>query len=97
MSDPHNEFKGKNVLIELTDTSALAKQYGLPIEKYVDILGECRQKLFDIRSRRPRPHLDDKVLSFACHKSVLICLEMLFDMFFLLLVMHTLTVQVLAR
>ncbi|CAK7348254.1 unnamed protein product [Dovyalis caffra] len=62
MSDPHNEFKGKNVLIELTDTPALAKKYGMPLEKYLDILGECRQKLFDVRSRRPRPHLDDKVI-----------------------------------
>ncbi|XP_011012643.1 PREDICTED: spermatogenesis-associated protein 20 isoform X2 [Populus euphratica] len=62
MSDPHDEFKGKNVLIELTDTSALAKKYGLPLEKYLDILGECRQKLFDARSRGPRPHLDDKVI-----------------------------------
>lgn len=63
MSDPQDEFKGKNVLIELTDTSAQAKKYGLPLEKYLDILGECRQKLFDARSRGPRPHLDDKV----CH------------------------------
>ncbi|KAF2298547.1 hypothetical protein GH714_024063 [Hevea brasiliensis] len=30
MSDPHNEFKGKNVLIELNDTSALASKLGLP-------------------------------------------------------------------
>lgn len=62
MSDPQDEFKGKNVLIELTDTSAPAKKYGLPLEKYLDILGECRQKLFDARSRGPRPHLDDKVI-----------------------------------
>ncbi|KAJ6729492.1 SPERMATOGENESIS-ASSOCIATED PROTEIN 20 [Salix viminalis] len=62
MSDPHDEFKGENVLIELTDTSALARKYGLPLEKYLDILGECRQKLFDVRSIRPRPHLDDKVI-----------------------------------
>ncbi|KAJ6338449.1 hypothetical protein OIU76_008009 [Salix suchowensis] len=62
MSDPHDEFKGENVLIELTDTSALARKYGLPLEKYLDILGECRRKLFDVRSIRPRPHLDDKVI-----------------------------------
>ncbi|XP_012082694.1 spermatogenesis-associated protein 20 isoform X2 [Jatropha curcas] len=62
MSDPHNEFKGKTVLIELNDVSALASKHGLPIEKYLDILGECKQKLFQVRSRRPRPHLDDKVI-----------------------------------
>lgn len=63
MSDPHDEFKGKNVLIERNSTSAMASKYGVPIEKYLDILGTCRQKLFDVRSKRPRPHLDDKVLS----------------------------------
>ncbi|XP_031259272.1 spermatogenesis-associated protein 20 isoform X2 [Pistacia vera] len=62
MSDPHNEFKGKNVLIELNETSALASKHGLSIEKYLDILGKCRRKLFDVRSSRPRPHLDDKVI-----------------------------------
>lgn len=62
MSDPHNEFKGKNVLIELTDSVALGKKYDLPQEKYLDILGECKEKLFHVRSKRPRPHLDDKVI-----------------------------------
>ncbi|KAH7578402.1 hypothetical protein JRO89_XS01G0377200 [Xanthoceras sorbifolium] len=62
MSDPQNEFKGKNVLIELNESSALASKLGLPMEKYLDILGDCKQKLFDVRSRRPRPHLDDKVI-----------------------------------
>lgn len=63
MSDPHNEFKGKNVLIERKNPSEMASKLGMPIEKYQDILGECRQKLFKVRSRRPRPHLDDKVFS----------------------------------
>eukprot|EP00257_Ricinus_communis_P017262 XP_015575663.2 spermatogenesis-associated protein 20 [Ricinus communis] len=62
MSDPHKEFKGKNVLIELNDPSALASKHGLPIEKYQDILGESKRMLFDVRARRPRPHLDDKVI-----------------------------------
>ncbi|CAL1390440.1 unnamed protein product [Linum trigynum] len=61
-SDPHNEFKGKNVLIELNDILALASKYDMPVEKYLEILGECRRKLFEVRSRRPRPHLDDKVI-----------------------------------
>lgn len=62
MSDPHNEFKGKNVLIERNGTSAMASKYGVPVEKYLEILGMCLQKLFDIRTKRPRPHLDDKVI-----------------------------------
>ncbi|KAK6937428.1 protein of unknown function DUF255 [Dillenia turbinata] len=62
MSDPHNEFKGKNVLIERGSPSELAPELSMPIEQYHGILGECRQKLHNIRSRRPRPHLDDKVI-----------------------------------
>ncbi|KAJ8749621.1 hypothetical protein K2173_026270 [Erythroxylum novogranatense] len=62
MSDPHNEFKGKNVLIELNDTAELASKYQLSVEEYLEILGKCKQKLFDLRSKRPRPHLDDKVI-----------------------------------
>lgn len=61
MSDPHNEFKGKNVLIERKDPSELASKYGMSVEKYHEILGECRHRLFEVRSKRPRPHLDDKV------------------------------------
>lgn len=61
MSDPHNEFKGKNVLIERNCASAMASKLGMPVEKYLDILGTCRRKLFDVRLNRPRPHLDDKI------------------------------------
>nr|XP_029152662.1 uncharacterized protein LOC114924120 isoform X1 [Arachis hypogaea]XP_029152663.1 uncharacterized protein LOC114924120 isoform X1 [Arachis hypogaea] len=64
MSDPHDEFKGKNVLIERKkskDPSEITSKYSMSIETYKDILGECRRKLFEVRSRRARPHLDDKV------------------------------------
>lgn len=61
MSDPHGEFKGKNVLIERNATSAMASKHGLPVERYLDSLGSNRRKLFEVRTRRPRPHLDDKV------------------------------------
>nr|XP_043622701.1 spermatogenesis-associated protein 20 isoform X1 [Erigeron canadensis] len=62
MSDPHNEFKGKNVLIEKNSTNAMASKLGMPVENYQEILGASRKKLFDARSKRPRPHLDDKVI-----------------------------------
>ncbi|XP_062088038.1 uncharacterized protein LOC133794686 isoform X2 [Humulus lupulus] len=62
MSDPHKEFEGKNVLIERKSTGELASKFGLPVEEYLDILGECRKKLFKERLRRPKPHLDDKVI-----------------------------------
>ncbi|KAM7502151.1 hypothetical protein LguiB_001055 [Lonicera macranthoides] len=62
VSDPHNEFKDKNVLIERESPSSMAAKLGMPVEKYLDILGTCRQKLFVVRSKRPKPHLDDKVI-----------------------------------
>lgn len=63
MSDPHNEFKDKNVLIERKSPSEMAPKFAMPVEKYLHILGQSRKKLFEVRSSRPRPHLDDKVLS----------------------------------
>lgn len=62
MSDPHNEFKSKNVLIERESHSEMSSKISMPAEKYLDILGRSRRKLFEIRCSRPRPHLDDKVL-----------------------------------
>ncbi|KAL8548568.1 hypothetical protein ACS0TY_007748 [Phlomoides rotata] len=62
MSDPHNEFKGKNVLIERNSTSAMASKFDMPLDKYMKILEICKKKLFDVQSKRPRPHLDDKVI-----------------------------------
>lgn len=62
MSDPHNEFKGKNVLIERNDASSIASKLGISKDEYFHVLGACRRKLFDVRMKRPKPHLDDKVI-----------------------------------
>nr|GMC68895.1 spermatogenesis-associated protein 20 isoform X2 [Ipomoea batatas] len=48
MSDPHGEFKGKNVLIERNATLAMASKHGLPVERYLDSLGSNRRKLFEV-------------------------------------------------
>ncbi|ONK62977.1 uncharacterized protein A4U43_C07F10120 [Asparagus officinalis] len=40
----------------------MASKVGMPLDEYSRILGECREKLFNVRSSRPRPHLDDKVI-----------------------------------
>ncbi|KAJ4783320.1 hypothetical protein LUZ62_034566 [Rhynchospora pubera] len=62
MSDPHGEFKGKNVLFERRPISYMASKRGMSLGEYTKVLGDCRRKLFLERSRRPRPHLDDKVI-----------------------------------
>eukprot|EP00252_Welwitschia_mirabilis_P015079 TRINITY_DN33217_c0_g1_i1.p1 TRINITY_DN33217_c0_g1~~TRINITY_DN33217_c0_g1_i1.p1 ORF type:complete len:827 (+),score=171.94 TRINITY_DN33217_c0_g1_i1:212-2482(+) len=62
MSDPHNEFQGKNVLIERKEIKDLVADAGISLERYIEIIAECREKLFLRRSSRPRPHLDDKII-----------------------------------
>jgi uncharacterized protein YyaL (SSP411 family) len=50
--DPHGEFEGRNIL--------WLQQPQLASEP--DIAG-ARRRLFEARSQRPRPHLDDKILA----------------------------------
>lgn len=44
----------------------MASKHGMSLDEYSSVLGDCRKKLFAVRLKRPRPHLDDKVpLSFS--------------------------------
>ncbi len=62
-SDPHGEFSGKNILIERQEVATTARILNLPVEEVSASLAAARKKLFDRRAQRPRPHLDDKVLT----------------------------------
>ena len=71
-SDPQDEFRGKNILIArhtLAETAAHLRNTGVspvdgPSEETVGVLlKKCREKLLAIRNKRPRPHLDDKVIT----------------------------------
>jgi uncharacterized protein len=78
-ADPHGEFVGKNILIERHSIAETAKfrspgvppvgPTGLSLvdandEKAIQrSLAQSRQKLFSIRNKRPRPHLDDKIIA----------------------------------
>src|SRR5437868_15068525 len=90
-SDPQDEFRGKNILIERHTIAETAKHSGntgiLPASRtdssprepvppagvspadpereqaIRDLLKRCREKLSVIRSKRPRPHLDDKIIA----------------------------------
>jgi hypothetical protein len=62
-SDPRGEFSGKNILIERQSISTLAKAFQLTETEARQGLDESRQKLFALRAKRPRPHLDDKVVT----------------------------------
>ena len=61
--DPHGEFAGKNILYLAEDVEPLAVRAGTNPQAVEAALERARQKLFAARQARPRPHLDDKVLT----------------------------------
>ncbi len=61
--DFQGEFKGKNILFVRHSVEESAKQFGKSPSAVRALLEVARQKLFAARSRRPRPPLDDKVLT----------------------------------
>ncbi len=63
LSDPLNEFTGKNLLYVANSLDSMAARFERPVSDIERILHEARQKLFAVRSKRPRPHLDDKVIT----------------------------------
>ena len=62
-SDPQDEFRGKNILIERHTIAETAKHFGKTEGEIGKLLAQCRTKLFSIRAKRPRPHLDDKIIA----------------------------------
>ncbi|PYJ74170.1 MAG: hypothetical protein DME77_12005, partial [Verrucomicrobia bacterium] len=79
-SDPQDEFRGKNILIERHTIAETANHFrntdilsvrpaGVspadqdPEDVIRELLKRCREKLFSIRAKRPRPHLDDKIIA----------------------------------
>jgi uncharacterized protein YyaL (SSP411 family) len=62
-SDPQGEFVGLNLLYTAQSIEEVAADTGRTDEQVVAALGRARQILFDARAKRPRPHLDDKVLT----------------------------------
>jgi uncharacterized protein YyaL (SSP411 family) len=61
--DPQNEFGTNNLLYTALPIADIAERTGRTVDAVVQVLGEARQKLFEVRARRPRPHLDDKILT----------------------------------
>ena len=61
--DPFNEFKGKNILFNAHSIDEVAKKFNMPKEDVETLILESKLKLLATRSKRPRPHLDDKILT----------------------------------
>jgi uncharacterized protein len=60
--DPHGELAGKNVLRIDDEIEAIARRHDRPADEVARGIEQGRRALLAWRARRPRPHLDDKVL-----------------------------------
>jgi uncharacterized protein YyaL (SSP411 family) len=61
--DPQGEFTGKNLFYVARSVDDVASRTGQTPEAVVAALDRARLRLFELRLSRPRPHLDDKVLT----------------------------------
>ncbi|MCS6989025.1 MAG: thioredoxin domain-containing protein [Chloroherpetonaceae bacterium] len=60
--DPHGEFVGKNILIQLFSFEEAAARFNLSVDEVKAIVKSAKERLYEARLKRPRPHLDDKIL-----------------------------------
>ncbi|XP_054711085.1 spermatogenesis-associated protein 20-like [Uloborus diversus] len=61
--DPHHELKEKNVLIAKSTEEECAKDLGIEVDVFKNALHKARKALFEVRQKRPRPHMDDKFVT----------------------------------
>ena len=61
--DIRGELNSKNVLYEAHSTEETAKKFGLTPEQTAEKLTAGRKTLFEERAHRPRPPLDDKIVT----------------------------------
>ncbi|MFH1981651.1 MAG: thioredoxin domain-containing protein [Pseudomonadota bacterium] len=62
-ADPHGDFTGKNILYTARTVASVAARQGIPVPVAATHLRNAREKLFQVRCNRPRPQLDDKILT----------------------------------
>jgi uncharacterized protein YyaL (SSP411 family) len=62
-SDPHGELAGRNVLFLQNDLKLVAKLTGKSESETASLVTLAKQKLKAIRDKRPRPHLDNKIVA----------------------------------
>ena len=62
-ADPHAEFTGKNILSQRQSLVATARAHGVALAAAETKLLTGLEKLRTVRARRPRPLLDDKIIT----------------------------------
>ncbi len=61
--DPHGELTGRNVLHVAMGPRDLEEHVGVEVAEAEGLLASAAGKMLALRNRRPRPHLDDKILT----------------------------------
>jgi uncharacterized protein YyaL (SSP411 family) len=61
--DPQQEFVGKNLLYVARSLEELAAEFSIPADEVATTLNRARLAMFRERANRPKPHLDDKILT----------------------------------
>ncbi|MGV3659033.1 MAG: thioredoxin domain-containing protein [Prosthecobacter sp.] len=62
-SDPHGELKGLNTLYRAVSFKKTGEYFKKSAEEVKTIIDDGLKILFEARAKRPRPHLDDKVIA----------------------------------
>ncbi len=63
LSDPQKEFVNKNILYRANGIEKAAQEFDRSADKVSEVIKNSLQKLFETRKNRPRPHLDDKIIT----------------------------------
>ena len=63
LQDPQGEFTGRNILYQSMSIEDAARRHRIAAGDVRAAIDRARTTLFEARSSRPRPHLDDKVLT----------------------------------
>ena len=61
-NDPQGEFPQKNILSLTHSLEEASQKFKKPVPEIARLLGESKNRLFEARAKRTRPHLDDKIL-----------------------------------
>ncbi|MCF8110295.1 MAG: thioredoxin domain-containing protein [Desulfobacteraceae bacterium] len=61
-ADPLGEFAGRNILHQPAKIEDTAAHFGISTERAVQAIQSSLSSLLSARYRRPKPHLDDKIL-----------------------------------
>jgi len=63
LADPQGEFTNQNIPYVAQSIEEIAARTNRSADEVMAVLARARTAMFEARSRRPRPHLDDKVIT----------------------------------